>query len=286
MRVRRAICGVLVWLSSVGALSGPVGAAPWETTPKELENLDVAEHVGESLPLELVFRDHRRQDGRVQDWFEGRRPVIVSMNYSNCPMLCNLQLSGLVESLKQLDWTAGKEFDVVSVSMDPSETPERAGQTRQRYLDLYERAGTGNGWRFLVGNRQSIERLAASIGFKFRYVPDRKEYAHPAMFVLCTPDGKIARYMYGVDFPPETLRLSLVEAGEGKVGGTWERILLFCFHYDAEKGRYAPAARNLMRTGGVATVVVIAAFVAWLLRRERRMRSPKTGPGPVGPVPV
>lgn len=284
--MRLAICGVLVWLSGVCALPGSVAAAPWDTTPKELENLDVSERVGESLPLDLIFRDHRRQDGRVRDWFEGRRPVIVSMNYSNCPMLCNLQLSGLVESLKQLDWTAGKEFDVVSVSMDPSETPERAGQTRQKYLDLYERAGTGSGWRFLVGNRQSIDQLAASIGFKFRFVPERNEYAHPAMFVLCTPDGKIARYMYGVDFPPETLRLSLVEAGEGKVGGTWERILLFCFHYDAEKGRYAPAARNLMRTGGVVTVVVIATFVAWLLRRERRMRTPKAGSGPVGPVPA
>lgn len=268
------------------ALPGRVAAAPWDTTPKELENLDVDERVGESLPLDLIFRDHRRQDGRVRDWFEGRRPVIVSMNYSNCPMLCNLQLSGLVESLKQLEWTAGEEFDVVSVSMDPSETPERAGQTRQRYLDLYERAGTGTGWRFLVGNRQSIDRLAASIGFKFRFVPERNEYAHPAMFVLCTPDGKIARYMYGVDFPPETLKLSLVEAGEGKVGGTWERILLFCFHYDAEKGRYAPAARNLMRTGGAITVVVIAAFVIWLLRRERRTRASEAGSGPVGPVPA
>lgn len=286
MRLRLLICGVLVWLCGAIALQGRVAAAPWDTTPKELENLDVDERVGESLPLDLIFRDHRRQDGRVRDWFEGRRPVIVSMNYSNCPMLCNLQLSGLVESLKQLEWTAGEEFDVVSVSMDPSETPERAGQTRQRYLDLYERAGTGTGWRFLVGNRQSIDRLAASIGFKFRFVPERNEYAHPAMFVLCTPDGKIARYMYGVDFPPETLKLSLVEAGEGKVGGTWERILLFCFHYDAEKGRYAPAARNLMRTGGAITVVVIAAFVIWLLRRERRTRASEAGSGPVGPVPA
>lgn len=286
MQLRRAICGVLVWLGGAYALPGSAGAAPWETTPKELKNLDVEEHVGDSLPLDLIFRDHRRQDGRVRDWFEGRRPVIVSMNYSNCPMLCNLQLSGLVESLKQLDWSAGKEFDVVSVSMDPAETPERAGQTRQRYLDLYERAGTGSGWRFLVGDRQSVERLAAAIGFKFRFVPERNEYAHPAMFVLCTPDGKIARYMYGVEFPPETLKLSLVEAGEGKVGGTWEQILLFCFHYDAEKGRYAPAARNLMRTGGAVSVVVIAAFLGWLFRRERRLRTPQGGGSPAGPVPV
>lgn len=284
MLLRLTICGVLVCLGSIVS-PGPAQAAPWEVAPKEVANLDVEEHVGDSLPLDLIFQDHKRQQVPVRSWFEGRRPVIVSMNYSNCPMLCNLQLSGLVESLKELDWSAGKEFDVISVSMDPAELPERAGQTRQRYLDMYERPGTGSGWRFLVGNRQSVERLAASIGFKFRYVPDRREYAHPAMFVLCTPDGKIARYMYGVEFPPATMKLSLVEAGEGKVGGTWEQILLFCFHYDAEKGRYAPAARNLMRAGGAASVVALATFIGLMFRRERRHRLPGGGP-PAGAVPA
>ena len=281
MTLRLAICGAVIWLGSTLLLPSVGSAAPWETTPKELENLGVDEHVGETLPLDLVFRDHARRDARLGAAFTGDRPVIVSMNYSNCPMLCNLQLSGLITALQRLEWSVGKEFDVVSVSIDPSETPERAGQTRQKFMDIYERPGTANGWKFLVGDKSSIDRLAGAIGLNYRYVPDRREYAHPAVLVLCTPDGKIARYMYGVDFPVETMKLSLTEVGEGKVGGVWDQILLFCFHYDAEKGRYAPAARNIMKVAGVATVLIIIAGIGILLRREQRRIGFRAPAGPL-----
>lgn len=281
MTLRLAICGAVIWLGSTLLLPSVGSAAPWETTPKELENLGVDEHVGETLPLDLVFRDHARHDARLGAAFTGDRPVIVSMNYSNCPMLCNLQLSGLITALQRLEWSVGKEFDVVSVSIDPSETPERAGQTRQKFMDIYERPGTANGWKFLVGDKPSIDRLAGAIGLNYRYVPDRREYAHPAVLVLCTPDGKIARYMYGVDFPVETMKLSLTEVGEGKVGGVWDQILLFCFHYDAEKGRYAPAARNIMKVAGVVTVLIIIAGIGILLRREQRRIGFRTPAGPL-----
>lgn len=247
--------------------AGSVDAAPLDAKPKELENAGVDEHLDQQIPLDAVFRNEEGRIVRLEEVFKGDIPVILSLNYSNCPMLCSLQLTGLTNSLRELEWSAGKEFRVVSVSIDPSEQPHRALETRQKYLKLYGRSR--DGWHFLVGKQASIDRVTDAVGFRYQFVPERNEYAHPAVAVLCTPEGRISRYLYGVDFPEQTMRLSLVEASEGKIGTSGDQLLLFCFHYDPATGTYAPrAARLAMSVAGCVTVLVLSGGILMLRSRE------------------
>lgn len=251
--------------------------------PRELKDMGVTEHLSEKLPLDLKFRDESGQTVSLGQYFDRGRPVILSFNYSNCPMLCSLQLSGLIAGLKEVELSCGKDFEFVSVSIDPNEQPVRAAQTRQRYYQMYEREGTGNGWHFLVGSASAISQLAEMVGVSYRYLPEKNEYVHPAVCVVATPDGRLSRYLYGVSFEPKTLRLSLVEAGAGKIGTTLDQILLFCFHYDDISGRYSLAARNLMSAGGAITAVGLAVYLFMQFRRERAV-SVATSIGQ--PIPV
>lgn len=263
-----------ILLFAVTATLQQVRAAVPGEDPKQLRDLEIIEHSNEKLPLDLTFQDDSGQTVRLGDYFQGNNPVILSMNYSNCPMLCRVQLNGLVEGLDRVVWTAGKEYQVISVSIDPTETPEKARETKEKYLKQYGRPESADGWHFLVGDKESIQKLADAIGFQFRYVPERKEYAHPAVLTLCTPDGRISRYMYGIEFPPQTLRLSLVEAGEGKIGTTTDRFLLFCFHYDPSTGAYGPTALNIMKLGGAASMLALLAYLVphWFFSQRSRRR--------------
>jgi protein SCO1/2 len=198
------------------------------------------------------------------------------MNYSDCPMLCSLQLNGLLDGLKEMKWDLGENFRVVTVSIDPNESPARSQLTKQKYLKLYARPGVSGGWRFLTGKEEDIRRLADEVGFGYSYVKDTGEYAHAAAVIVLTPEGKISRYLYGVAYDPQTLRLSLVEAGEGKIGSTMDQILLFCFHYDETKGRYGPAAVGVMRVGGVLTMLCLGGMLLVFWRRESARRREKT----------
>lgn len=282
-RITRMLC---LWVGLL-VCPGVALAVPGEN-PKELAGLDVREHLNDSLPLDLKFTDDSGQSVRLADYFEADKPVILSLNYSNCPMLCRLQLNGLVETLKEMPWTAGQEFQVVSVSIDPLEPPARAQQTKEKCLKLYDRPGSGDGWHFLVGEVEAIETLANATGFEYRYLPDRKEYVHPAVFMVCTPDGRISRYLYGVAFDPQTIRLSLVEASEGKVGSTLDKFLLFCFHYDETAGRYGPMARNQMKLGGGVTVALLLLGLIPYWLRSRKSKATKQAEVPAhdlaGPI--
>lgn len=235
----------------------PVQAERMEKAPKDIESLDVIEHLDSHLPLGLEFQDSSGKQVKLEDYFKKDRPVILSLNYSNCPMLCSLQLTALVRGLRDLKWSANQQFDFVSVSIDPKETYQRANLTKQKYFKEYNRPGTADGWHFLCGEQPAITEIAKAIGIQYKYVEKRKEFAHPAVLVVCTPDGRISRYLYGVQFPEQTLRLALTEASEGKIGSTIDRFLLFCFHYDETSGRYAPTARNIMKIGGFATVFIL-----------------------------
>lgn len=241
--------------------------------PDELQGVGVDEFAGDKLPLDLKFLDHRGQPVTLGHYFRSNRPVILSLNYSNCPMLCNMQLTGLTTALQELEWSAGKEFQVVSISIDPLETTHRAAQSHQRYLQMYGRPGTGDGWNFLVGRQAEIDRISNALGFRYRYIREKKEYSHPSVFVMCTPDGRISRYVYGVEFAPRTLQLSLVEAGEGVIGTTWDRILLYCLHYNSTAGQYTPAAWKLVRIGGIATLITILGMWWRFSRRRSVLRS-------------
>jgi len=251
----------------------PAWAQRVEPAPGELQNVGVTEHLGAQVPLELPFRDSSGRAVKLGDFFDGQRPVVLTLNYSNCPMLCSLQLNGLVDGLTGLSWSVGNEFRAVTVSIDPKESPERAQLTKQKYLKMYRREGAASGWHFLVGEEQHIRRLADTVGFGYAYLADQDQYAHAAVAMICSPDGRVARYLYGIEYPPQTLRLALVEAAEGKIGTTLDRFLLYCFHYDASERRYVPTAQRIMRIGGVATLIAVAGILLVFWRREQKRRS-------------
>jgi protein SCO1/2 len=246
-----------------------------------LDGVGINEKLDGQLPLQLAFRDVKGDKVALGELFDGKKPVILSLNYSDCPMLCQLQLNGLIDGLRDVQWNAGEKFQVVSVSINPLETPQRAAQTKLRYVRAYGRPETAAGWHFLTGDRQAIQELADAVGFQFQYVPERQEYAHAAVIMVCTPTGKVSRYLYGVVYPPQTIRLALVEAGEGKIGSTLDRVLLYCFHYDATAGRYAPVAIQMMKVAAAGTLIVLAGGLlpAWLRSRfnDRRRTAMAAG---------
>lgn len=263
---------------------GTVSAGRSQLVTDDLEPLDgvgIQEKLEATLPLDLEFRTSDGKTRTLASLFESGKPALLSLNYSDCPMLCRLQLNGLVDGLRDMKLEPGKDFHIISVSIDPSETPQRSRQTKQNYLKSYGRPGTGDGWHFLSGDKQSIDRLADTVGFQYKYVPERKEYAHAAVTIAVTPEGVVSRYLYGVLYPAQTLRLALVEAGEGKIGTTLDRVLLFCFHYDATSGRYAPVAIRLMQLGASATLgaMAIGLFPVWWKRRRNEASESLSGKG-------
>jgi len=233
-----------------------------------LEQIDVMQRLGKSLPLDARFTDSTGESLELGDLF-GDKPVVLALVYYECPMLCTLVLNGLTKSLRALSSDVGDEFDVVVLSFDPAETPELAAAKKATYLEAYRRPQTADGWHFLTGDEESIRRVTEATGFRYAYDPDRDEYGHAAAVMVTTPDGRLARYLFGVEYSSRDVRLALVEASEGEIGNLVDRLLLFCYHYDPARGKYSAVALNLVRAGGVLTVGVFVAFVILMRRRER-----------------
>lgn len=253
-----------------------------EDKPDELKNVGVDQKLGAQVPLNLKFRNIHGTPTTLDQVFTGERPVLLTLNYSDCPMLCRVQLSNLVQVLREMEWTTGQEFDVLSVSVDPKESPEQANLTHRRYVQEYGRAEGADGWVFLVGDERNIRALADAVGFRYTYVEDTQEYAHSAAVMVMSPDGVVTRYLNGVMYDQQTIRLSLVEASEGKVGSAMDLFFLSCFAYDHTKGRYGPQAARLMQYGAATTVVVLAiGLVPYWIRRQR-IPAPATTPTPGG----
>jgi protein SCO1/2 len=277
---RQRRIGILLAAAAGIVLVGVVSRA-WaqrtEPLPEELKGVGVTEHLDEPIPLDLEFVDSDGKRVKLKEFFDGERPVVLTLNYSNCPMLCSLQLNGLFDALGRMNWDIGHQYEMVTVSFDPLETPDRARMTKQKYLKVYRRAGAAEGWHFLTGREEDIQKVAEAVGFRYRYSPEQRQYVHIAVTFILTPDGRMSRYLYGVEYDPQTLRLSLVEAADGKIGSTTDRVLLFCYHYDAESGRYGPAAMRLMQLGGLVTVVVLVGGI-WVLRRREKGKKAETGP--------
>ena len=242
-----------------------------EPMPAALEGVGIEEQPGASLPLDLPFVDSEGRSVRLGQYFSGERPVLLMLVYYRCPMLCGLLFNGVVEGLRELAWTPGRQFDIVTVSIDPLETPTLARLKKQNYLQMYERPEAAPGWHFLTGREADIRALADAVGFGYRWVEERQEYAHAAAVMVATPDGRLSRYLYGLLYDGRTLRLALTEAGQGRVGSTADRLLLYCFHYDANAGRFVVAAANVMRLGALGTVTVLGVWLGgWWLREWRR----------------
>jgi protein SCO1/2 len=237
--------------------------------PPELEDVGFDQRLGERVPLNLVFADETGRQAPLGTWF-GERPVILALVYFNCPMLCPMILNGLTAALKPMNFDPGKEFDVVVVSFDSRETPEMAAESKATFVGRYGRPGTESGWHFLTGSEESIAALTESVGFRYTYSPEVDQFAHTAGIVALTPEGQVARYFYGVDYPPKTLRLGLVEAADNKIGSVVDQVLLYCFHYDPTTGTYTAVAMNIMRLGALVTVALLGLFLLIQLKRERR----------------
>lgn len=260
-----ALCAVLAVVCPGGAAQ-----AQLNIQPKELKDVKVVEHLGDTLPLDLKFRDESGAEVDLKQYFDGERPVLLSLVYYNCPMLCNLVLNGAIEGLQGVDFTPGDEFEIVTISIDHREGPELAAAKKKTYLEQYGRPEAADGWHFLTGDRDAIAALADAVGFGFQYDPDRMEYAHGAAIFFVSPKGVLTRYLYGIQYEPKQLRLALVEAGEGTIGSTIDQLLLRCYMYNPDSREYAFYIWGAMRLGGLLTIVLIAGMLIILWRRERR----------------
>ncbi len=238
--------------------------------PAILKDIGIDQRLNEQLPLDLPLRDEAGRPVLLGNYF-GRRPVILALVYYNCPMLCTQVLNGLVGALNVMSLDAGTDFEVVAVSFDARETPAMAAAKKDAYLGRYKRPNAAGGWHFLTGDAAAIERLTKAAGFRFRYDKERDQFAHASAVMVATPDGRLARYFYGIEYAPRDLRLGLVEASAGRVGTPVDQILLYCFHYDPASGKYGPVIVNIIRLAGLATLVLLGISLWVMSRRRARM---------------
>jgi protein SCO1 len=236
--------------------------------PTALREVKIEQQLNDQLPLELKFKDETGRTVQIGEYFNKSKPVILSLVFYRCPMLCNQILSGLMAGLRSQTFEAGKEFDVLTVSFDPRETPEMALEKKQEYVQRYNRPGAEKGWHFLTGDAENIRRLTEAVGFHYNYDEKTNQFAHASGIMLLTPEGKLSRYFYGIEYNARDLRFGLIEASNNRIGSTVDQLLLFCYHYDPATGRYGPAVMNIMRLGGVITVLGIGALLLMLRRRN------------------
>lgn len=244
----------------------------------EANEITVDEMLGAELDPDLEFVDHTGEAVKLGDYFDGDRPVLITMNYFRCPTLCNLQLNGLTRTLEGFDWTPGEQYRIVTVSIDPREDPELAAKKRATHLEALE-AGDDYDWNFLTGDALQIRMLAAQLGFGYAYDAEQDQYAHPAVLMFISPEGKVARYLYGLEYQPSDVKFALMEAAEGRVGSPVDKLILSCFHYDATLGEYGPFAMGIMRLGGGAMILIVGIPLVIVWRRERRRREASTSYG-------
>lgn len=239
-------------------------------TPKQLEGVGIEEHLGATIDLDLTFKNEQGELVPLRSYFKDHKPVLLSLAYYTCPSLCNFHLNGLLDVFKKLNAPLGHEFNAVVVSIDARETPDVARKKKENYIKSYGRPEGADGWHFLVGEETKIRELAKQVGFNYHWDEEQKQWAHAAAAYVITPEGKISRYLYGIDFDPQTLRLSMVEASSGRVGTLVDKLILYCFHFDPKASKYTLYAFNVMRAGGMAIIVILTAFLVPFWVRNRR----------------
>lgn len=243
--------------------------------PDALNNIGIEQKLGEQLPLDVEFKDESGRTAKLSEYFGKGRPVIVAFVYYECPMLCNEVLNGLTGSLKGISFEAGKEFDVVAISFDAreNEKPELAKNKKASYMTRYGRPGSETGWHFLTGTTDSIDRVTKAAGFGFEWDEKSNQFAHAGGVMIATPEGKLARYFYGIDYSPKDLKFGIMESAESKVGNAAEQLLLYCYHYDPSTGKYGLAILSIMRIGAVLTLLGMGAMGLVFWRRNKRVSS-------------
>jgi protein SCO1 len=250
---------------SMGHRTGIVAS----NVPPQFAEVTFAQRLNQQLPLDATFKDETGRTVALGDFF-GRKPIVLAFVYYQCPMLCSQVMNGISSALKVLPFTAGEEFDVVLVSFDPRDTPEAANAKKRAHLEYWSARDTANGWHFLTGDEATIRRVTSAAGFNYLWDDKSNQFAHVSGVLTLTPDGRLARYFYGVEYSPKELRMALVESSQGRVGSPVEELLLYCYQYDPTTGRYGLVIMNLVRLGGALTVAGIVAFIFVMRRRESR----------------
>jgi len=238
---------------------------PANVRPPSLKNVGIEQHLDDQIPPELVFRDETGKSVRLGDYF-GKKPMILNLVYYQCTMLCGEVLSGLESALRVLKFDVGKEFDVLTVSFDPRETPDMATKKKAELLKRYGRPGAAEGWHFLTGPQESIDALTHAAGFQYQYDPKTGQFAHATAIMVLTPEGKIAQYYYGVEYAPKDLRLGLIQASQNKIGNLADQVLLYCYHYDPNTGKYGAIITRVLQLSGLATILILGIFMTALIR--------------------
>lgn len=244
--------------------------------PKTLQDIGIEQKLNEQVPLDAVFKDENGNEVKLSQYFNKNKPVILALVYFECPMLCNEVLNGLTGSLKGISFDAGKDFDVVAISFDARENnvPELAKNKKASYLKRYERTGRENGWHFLTGTQAEIDKVTKAVGFNYKFDEATNQFAHAGGIMMTTPEGKLSRYFYGIDYQPRDLKFGLIDSSEGKIGNPAEQLYLYCFHYDPSTGNYGLAVLRVMRAASVLLLIAIAAmiFAFW---RKNKMKGEK-----------
>src|SRR5437763_15901055 len=235
--------------------------------PAILDQVGIDQRLNQQVPLDLTFLDENGQTVKLGQYF-GQKPVVLSLVYYQCPMLCSQVLNGLTSSLNVLKFNVGREFNVITVSFDPRDTPEVANETKQRMLKRYRRPGSDQGWHFLTGKKDQIDALAQAVGFRYAWDPEIQQYAHARGIILLTPQGRVAQYYYGIEYAPRDIQLGLIEASKGKIGNVVDQVLLYCYHYDPRQGKYGAAVFNVLRLSALATVMALGGFMLIMFRRD------------------
>jgi protein SCO1/2 len=271
MRVMVAIVSVL----SALVVAPRAHAQPAGFTPPELQHVGVREHLEGQLPLDTVFRDHTGKQVKLRDYFDGVHPVVLTFAYHSCPVLCGMVLNNEADGLKEIGWSIGKEYRAVTISIDPEDPLDRTQAKRKSILYEYGRPGTED-WTFLLGDAIAIKQVADAAGFEYQYDERQKQWGHPSVVMIVTPDGKMARYLYGLEFPPNDLRLGLIEAKKGKSISTVEQIIMYCYHYDPQGGKYVLVANRVMQVGAGGMALILFGVLGSLWARElKRARANK-----------
>lgn len=259
---------------SVFFLFDPSHAQLNQGKPAILDEIGVDEKLGDSIPMDLTFVNSQGDSVRIGDLIEKGKPVLLNPLYYECPVLCSVVLDAVFDVVYELQWTPGSDYTIISFSIDPQETPEIAAESKQQYLSDLDRPGAEDGWHFLTGSQKSIDKLTEAIGFRYKYDEDKDQYIHMASIMLLSPEGSVVRYLYGAKFSEFNLRNALYEAADGKIGSAVDQVVLYCFTYDPDSKSYVPVALNIMKIGGLATVIILGIFLGVFWRRERNSSQP------------
>ncbi len=266
--------GLLLACAGVGAQAqAPPKLQPGEAIanqkPAILDRVGIDQRLNQQVPLDLTFMDESGQAVQLRQYF-GSKPVILVLVYYQCPMLCSQVLNGFTGALNGIvRFNVGRDFNVVTVSFDPRDTPQTAADAKKKYMQRYRRPGAEQGWHFLTGRKDQIDGLAQAVGFRYAWDPEIKQFAHASGIMLLTPDGRVAQYYYGIEYAPRDLQLGLIEASKGKIGNLVDQVLLYCYHYDPTQGRYGAVIINILRVSALATVLLLGGFMIVMFRRDR-----------------